>query len=353
VTAGVSALDEVTGSVRWTYSSIAAELPEYAGPTTQVFLARLVALSEQALVAIFEARTLDPDGRDPRCRRFALVVLDALGQPVAARRVEHPIFEVCTHPHPYGAAVDASGNLFLAFTSSQADNPASALSDTLLISYGPALQLRWSRWEPGLAGGELSVGGGWLFHERVATPLRASTGAPGGPLPSDFGLGVVSRELAIAAPAARTASLTAVDLASLMPRWRRTLGRGAWFTEAPLALATFTTRAGPRPVVLAFDSDGATRGVSATDVETGAEVFRCPLAISDTPGLVSVAPGGLVVGVPIVPPSGDVCWGCDPRYAERRVVFQWYDWPGLAAGAGRWNGQNGGGAHDHREVAVP
>lgn len=353
VAAGVSALDEATGNIVWTYGGIATDLPEYAGPTVQVFLARLMTVSDQELVALFESRTLNPDGTDPRCRHFALVVLDAQGHAVAARRVENPIFEVCTHPHPYGAAVDVNGNIYLAFTPSGQDNPATALEDTLLMSYSPVLQPRWVHPIAGLPGGELSVAGGWLFHERSGSAYGTADGLPGNALPVPFGLGVATRELVIAAPGDQTVRLEAFDGVTLKPTWQRQTNGVPWFTGAPLALATFETPSGKRPVVLTFDSDGLTRAVGATDVETGAELFRCPIAVPDTPGFVSPAAGGLAVGALEPSTMVDRCERCDPRFARSRMVFQWFEMPGLSPGTGRWTGLNGGVGHDHREDAVP
>lgn len=355
VNAGVSVIDEATGAIRWTYGGISLDLPEYAGPTVQVFLARLMAVSEQHLAALFESRTPNPDGTDPRCRRFALVVLDAQGQRVAARRVEHPIFDVCTHPHPYGAAVDAAGNLYVAFTPSGQDNPASALDDTILMSWSPVLQPRWVHRASGLEGGELAVAGGWLFHERTASAFSTATGAPSGGLAVPFGHGAATRDLVIPAPAALTVRLEAFDGVTLAARWQRQTNGVPWFTGAPVTLARLATARGPRPVVLAFDTDGLAHAVSGTDVETGAELFRCPLDLPEAPGLVSPTLGGLVVASEPVPvfAGADECLRCDPRFARTRMQFRWYPLPGLLPGEGRWPSLNGGVGHDHREDPVP
>ncbi|MEW5739061.1 MAG: hypothetical protein AB1938_09045 [Myxococcota bacterium] len=354
VNAGVSAIDEATGAVLWTYGSIAADLPEYAGPTTQVFLARLMAISEQQMVALFESRTLNPDGSDPRCRRFALVVLDAQGRAVAARRVEHPAFESCDHPHPYGAAVDVAGNLYLAFTPSGQDNPATALQDTLLMSWSSVLTPRWVHRASGLPGGELSVAGGWLFHERSAIAFSTATGAPGGALPVPFGQGVASRELLFPAPAPFTTRLEAFDGASLSSKWQRQTPGVPWYVGAPLALARLSTARGPRPVVLAFDFDGLSYSLEATDVETTAELFRCPLQLPEAPVVLSPTAGGLLVASDPRPLSGTgTCERCDPRYARTRLTFRTYPLPGLLPGEGRWPAVNGGVGHDHREDPVP
>ena len=349
----VSLIDD-TGAVAWTYTSISADLPEYAGPTVQVFLARLMALSDQQLVALFESRTPNPDGSDPRCRRFALVVLDAQGRAVTARRIEHPIFEVCTHPHPYGAAVDAAGNVYLAFTPSGGDNPARALSDTLLLSYSAVLQPRWVHQVTGLPGGELAVAGPWLLHERTASAFATSTGASSAAIAVPFLGGVATRDLLIPAPADGTIRLEAFAAANLATTWQRQTSGTPWFSGAPLALAQLSTPRGPRPVVLAFDFDGRTHAVGGTDVETGAELFHCPLPLAGPPVHVAPIAGALVLGSdPRGLGGGPACADCDPRYAETRVTFQWYPMPGLLPGVGRWVGTNGGPTHDHREEPVP
>lgn len=354
VNAGVSAIDEATGRIVWTYGSIAADLPEYAGPSVQVFLARLVALSEQQMAALFESRTLNPDGVDPRCRHFALVVLDAQGRRVASRRVEHPSFAICNHPHPYGAAVDVSGNLYLAFTPSGQDNPAMALSDTLLMSWSPVLTPRWVYRAAGLPGGELSVAGGWLFHEHSASAFSTSTGTPAGSLPVPFGLGVASRELLLPAPGPFTTRLEAFEGASLAAKWQRQTSGVPWYVGAPVALARLVTARGPRPVVLAFDFDGVTYSLAGVDLETTGELFRCPMQLPEAPVALSPVAGGLVVASDPRPLWGtDRCERCDPRYARTRLTFRWYPMGGLLPGEGRWPGVNGGVGHDHREDPVP
>jgi len=95
--------------------------------------------------------------------------------------------------------------------------------------------------------------------------------------------------------------------------------------------------------------------VSATDVETGAELFRCPMAVPGSPGFVSPSQGGLAVATQVQtgPPALDPCLSCDPRFARSRMVFQWFDMPGLSPGVGRWPAVNGGVGHDHREDGVP
>ncbi|MCC6336041.1 MAG: hypothetical protein IT380_18885 [Myxococcales bacterium] len=354
VAAGVSAVDEATGTIVWTYSGISADLPEYAGPTVQVFLARLMALSEQHLAALFESRTLNPDGTDPRCRQFALVVLDGQGRKVAARRVDHPSFFVCNHPHPYGAAVDVAGNVYLAFTPSGEDNPATALEDTLLMSWTSLLVPRWARSNPALPGGELAVAGGWLFHEHSAASFSTSTGMIAGALAVPFAQGVATRDLLIPAPGAFTTRLEAFDGASLSARWQRQTSGVPWYFGAPLALARLSTGRGPRPVVLAFDFDGRAYSLAATDVETTAELFRCPLEQPEAPAVLSPVEGGLLVASdPRALAGSSTCERCDPRYARTRLTFRYFPMNGLLPGEGRWPVPNGGVGHDHREDPVP
>jgi hypothetical protein len=216
------------------------------------------------------------------------------------------------------------------------------------------LQPRWVHRASGLPGGELSVAGPWLFHERSASAFAASTGGPSGAVAVPFGAGVATRDLLIPSPADGTIRLEAFDAANLSTKWQRQTTGVPWFSGAPVSLAQFATPRGPRPVVLAFDFDGVTHAVDATDVETGAELFRCPLAIPGPPVQVAPVNGALVLAVD---PQGlggaGACAVCDPRYAETRTTFQWIPMPGVSPGVGRWVGVNGGNGHDHREDAVP
>lgn len=351
--ADVSAIDPSTGRIAWTYSNLAADVPAFA-PPTQIFLARLAAISDTLLLALFESRTLAADGTDPRCRRFAMVVLDATGARVHARAVEDPIFFTCNHPHSYGVAVDAQRNIYLGFAPSDVDNPAAALNGTTLMSYSPTLQQRWLRFEPGVRGGELAVARGMLFHHGARQYWNAATGAPAGLLPINFGNGVIDRQRVIPAPRTGRSDLYAIDLQSGATAW--SVARGNLEIAAPLALAEWTTSGGPRTVVLSVTgTEDAGLMLESYDAVTGAPGFFCPLARGlPAPVQLEVGAGGVAAmgwPRPVVEPTE--CERCDPRFARTRNAFFWVPMKGIRPASAPWVGTWGGSGHDHREDDVP
>lgn len=358
VTAGVSLIDATTGTTEWTYSNVLADLRAFAGPTVQVFLGRLAVLSETQLLALFESRTLTTSGADPRCRRFGMVVIDQHGKAVTSAIIDHPIFDVCTHPHSYGVAVDADGAIYLAFSPSEADNPATALDGTAILSYSSTLALRWVTVEPQLTGGELAVGKGRLFHERSTRVWATATGQPVGSLPVPFGFGVVSTDVVLPSPAPGSTEASAIDLQSLALRWTQSLGGAA---GGPVQVGAFHTSFGERNVVLAFTGDADHRVLNATDLSTGLALFSCPIELPERP-VQSALTGASALGVgqftvmsgPVPAAAGwPECDFCDPRWARTRNTFRSFQLPGLRPAEVPWPGAWGGPGHDHQEDAVP
>lgn len=343
----VSAVDVTTGQTVWSYVDVARDVPEFVGPTVQFFTARLAVLSESELLALYESRTMTPEGADPRCRTFAMVVLDRAGQSRRSRFIDDPIFTVCDHPHSYGVAVDAQANIYLAFTPSQADNPARSLTGTTFFSYSPSLQLRWRAVVPGLGGGELTVADGLLFHERSATVYSAATGLAARGLPEPFGLGVVGEGVAVSqvpnwswlrrASTTTAAFPTALNLAGVTG-------------ETPLTLARWASPWGPREVVLVF-TEGAPRRLEAFELSTGAEAFRCPVALDALPVMTAVQAGsiGLLLGPEPLSASWPRCDDCDPRYARTRAGVATLPLPGVFPSQADWAGAWGDDGHSHRE----
>ncbi len=346
--APVSAVDSATGQIVWSYADAAAVIPQFVGSGVQFFTARLAVLSESELLVLYESRTLTPEGVDPRCRTFGLVVVDRQGQGLRSLFINDPIFSVCDHPHSYGVAVDAQSNIYLAFTPSGGDNPATSLTDTVIFSFTPSLQLRWRRFAPGLQGGELSVGDGLLFQERSPEVRQAQTGDVVAQLPQPFGLGVIGGGLALPAqPGAQL--LGTLSTTTHQPRWqRRLLGTPG---RSPLSLATWASPWGPREVALAFTLDGTQVWLEATELLTGAEAFSCPLALPELPAMTAVTPGGLavMVGTEPVSPSWPVCEDCDPKFARTRSRFASFPLPALAPSAAPWPGAWGNEGHSHHE----
>ncbi len=344
----VSALDLGTGQIVWTWSNTASLVPEFALAGVQFFTARLAVMNENELLALYESRTLMADGTDPRCRTFGMVVLDRQGQGLRGRFLTDPIFTTCDHPHSYGVAVDAQSNLYLAFTASDLDNPATSLTGTTLFSYSPALQLRWRAFAPGLKGGELAIADGLLFQEHSAEVRSTQTGAAVATLPGPFGLGVIGAGAAVSSqPGAR--ALTTLGTATQQPGWQRaltgTLGR------TPLTLASWQSPWGPREVALAFTTSGGQVLLEGTEVLTGAAAFSCAVALPEVPAMTAMTPGGLGVMVGAVPLSASwpACDDCDPKFARTRSAFGWLPLPGLGPSTSAWPGAWGDEGHSHHE----
>jgi hypothetical protein len=346
--APVSALDPTTGQTVWSYTGAAAAVPEFTGPTVQYFTARLAALNENELLALYESRTLTNEGVDPRCRTYAMVVLDRQGQGLRSLFINDPIFAVCDHPHSYGVAVDAQSNIYLAFTPSGADNPATSLDGTMIFSFTQSLQLRWRRYVPGLVGGELSVANRMLFQERSFEVRDTQTGNVVATLPAPFGLGVIGDFTAVSTQAG-TRLLTTLSTTNSQPRWQRTLT--GTLGRTPLTIATWASPWGPRDVALAFTSDGSQVRLEGTELITGAAAFSCPVSLPELPAMTAMTSGGLGVMVGTVPysPGWPVCDDCDPKYARTRSSFGWIPLPGLTPSNAAWSGAWGNEGHSHRE----
>ncbi len=342
----LTAIDAATGQLVWTYSGVPQDLPQFA-PPAEYFLARLAVLSENELLAMFESRTLSA-GIDSRCRYFGMVVLNRQGQALRSLYLNDPIFSVCDHPHSYGVAVDAQSNIYLGFTPSGADNPATSLTGTMLFSYTPSLQLRWRRYDMNLTGGELSVAEGLLFHERSPEVRQTQSGNVVAILPAPFGLGVVGASTAVSA---RVGSrfLETISTANTLPRWQRSLT--GELGRTPLTIATWTSAWGPRDVALAFTSDGVQVRIEATELLTGAAAFSCPVALPELPAMTAMTPGGIgvMLGTAPIGMGWPRCDDCDPRYARTRSSFGWIALPGLTPSAAPWSGAWGNEGHSHHE----
>ena len=344
----ITALDSVTGLQQWSYSNGRADVAEFALPRTEFFTGRLAVMNENELLVLYESRTFDEAGVDPRCRTYAMVVLDRRGQHLRSRFLDDPIFTTCNHPHSYGVAVDAQSNVYLAFSPSNADNPAISVPGTTIFSFSPSLQPRWRRHFPDLVGGELSVGTGLLFHEHSDEVLSTANGVTQTTLPVPFGLGVVGTGLAaLASPG--SATLRTLATSSLTPGWTRTL-TGAQ-SRAPLAIAAWASPWGPRDVALAFTQQGNSHRLEATELATGALAFECPVAIDEAPLMATLVPGGIAVMTGgHAPYMGNTrCDDCDPKYARTRNFFALLPLPGLTPSSSPWSGGWGNEGHTHHE----
>lgn len=343
--AAVSAIDPATGAPKWVYKDVLVDLPHLAGAGKHTFLARLVVLSATRLAAIFESRTVNANGSDTNCRSFSVVVLDRFGAMVSAWTISDPIFTPCNHPHSFGAAADAQGNLYLAFTPSVNTNPAEpAVDNTLFISFTEVGSQRWKGTVPSLPGGELAVANGILFHQHSIVGLSTIDGSVAGVLGAEFGHGVATRTTVIPGVGVGSQGFSGFQAGTLTPRWSQQFEVGN-FTSDVLRLASWSTPAGPREVVLGFVAGGPIRSLGAWDPETGEHLFYCQ--VNEDALLFEVGREGMALMSAYAPPQG--CPICDPRYAGTRNRFSWYDLPLLDRSTQPWSGTLGGPGHDHKE----
>ncbi|MFZ5440393.1 MAG: hypothetical protein ACOZQL_10310 [Myxococcota bacterium] len=341
-TAPVSALEPGSGQLVWSFTGAATVIPEFSGAETQYFTARLAALSENELLALYESRTLH-EGVDDRCRVFGLVVLDRHGQALRSRFLSDPIFQTCDHPHSYGVAVDARSNVYLAFTPSGVDNPATTLTGTTIFSFTAALQPRWRVHVPTLSGGELAVADGLLFQEQSREVRSTVDGAVVATLAAPFGLGVIGDGVAVGAGAA-----ISLDTTTLGSRWASDAGTAA---TAPLTLARWASPWGPREIALGFSTSSGQVLLEATEVQTGARAFSCPVQLPRAPAMTALTPEGLAVMYGTVPNAAGwpVCDTCDPKYARTKSGFALIPLRGVGLSMGGWSGAWADEGHSHRE----
>lgn len=340
--APVSALDPRTGQTVWTFAGAGALIPQFVGDSTDFFTARLAVMNENELLVLYESRTR-VDGMDTRCRVFGVVVLDRQGQPLRSRFLTDPIFQTCSHPHSYGVATDAQSNLYLAFSSSGGDNPATSLIGTTIFSFTPALQPRWRVFASSMQGGELSIGDGLLFQERSPEVRSTQTGAVVATLAAPFGLGVIGEGSAVSAG---PGGLGALDTSTRQARWQRALGGS--MGRAPLTVARWQSPWGPRDVALSFSSDGGAMQLDGTELLSGAAAFSCPVELRALPVMTAMLDGGVGVAIPWEPDATN-CEDCDPKYARTRNSFGVLPVPGLTPSKGAWSGAWGDEGHSHHE----
>jgi hypothetical protein len=342
----ISAIDPSTGQTVWTFGGAATRIAEFRGAGVEFFTARLAVLNENELLVLYESRTL-MNGVDARVRVFAMIVLDRQGQPLRSLFINDPIFARQNHPHSYGVAIDAQSNVYLAFAPSSIDNPATALPETTLFSWSPALQLRWRVVEPALLGGELATAGGLLFHEGESVIRSTQTGLAVGSISNGrFGGGVMGSGLAVTAEPMQR-SVIATETTGFTTRWSASVSGEV--KGAPLTLARWASPWGPREVVLAFVQNSAGEVVlDGIELDTGAAAFSCPTTLQQVPLMTAMAPEGLVVMTPFDSTS-DPCATCDPRFARTRNRFARLALPGLTPSDAPWSGTWGNEGHSHHE----
>ncbi|MFT3708211.1 MAG: hypothetical protein QM817_11210 [Archangium sp.] len=346
-TSPVSAIDPTTGTIVWSFTGVQQEIAEFNGPRVEFFTARLAVMNEQELLVLYESRTMTPEGRDPRCRVFAMVVLDRAGQAVASRFINDPIFGgTCNHQHSYGVAVDAQSNIYLGFTASSTDNPAATMTGTTIFSFSPSLQPRWRVHDASLAGGELAVANGLLFQENTNEVRSSMTGTTVATFASRFGGGIVGDGVAVQLDQ-QNRTVEAISTSGTHPvAWTYTL-RGQPERQ-PLFGAKWASPWGEREVALAITNDQGQVRLEGIELITGAKAFDCPLSVSEVPIAASVTQGGLGLMFGVTP-AADSCANCDPRYARTKNRFAFIPLPTLSPSDAPWPATWGNEGHTHHE----
>lgn len=356
-TGSVSLIDLASGETLWSFN-LASARPDFAALTqsSHLFMARVAVLGPDRLATIFEAYPANaPTTTETQCRIYFLVILNAGGQMVAASRIDDPALESCDHPHPFGVVADASGNLFMAFSSSAAGNaPLAATSPTRLFAYSRDGVLKWKRTE-NFVGGELATARGVLFPERSSTAYSTVTGAPlsiGGQTP--FGRPIATSSLFLPSPA--------VSLNEKSVRAYKFLG-GQAFTHTLATDEQFATgelrvvsyRSSPAWAAtlagLSFITKAGALQLHAFELETGKTLWSCPVNMPSAvtpPELFEVANGTLAAMEGAL-----TCGDCDPPFALSTASFHTWAVPGISVPTGvPWPGTFGGADHSHRETPV-
>lgn len=353
----VSALELATGNLLWTFD-IRTARPEYLDVVSTIFLARLVVQDSDRLAAIFEAYPKNvPGDSTTQCRRYFLAVINAAGQLVQAQPLIDPLFDTCNHPHPYGVAADALGNLFIAYSPTVSNQaPLVPADTTLLMSFSRDGVFRWKRLNTGMRGGELAVARGLLYPEYTTVVLDATSGQPLFSLPEDLGRAVVSKERLIPAPVAGNDTLRGYEAGISTLRWTSHLAAPWTFWGDQVRLASWATSKGPRTVALSWvvDSTGLTPAyaLQGIDVQDGALAFTCPVEVGDrtAPQLFEVGNGVLGMMNGALDGSGAPgCVKCDPPLAGSSGAFWSFPTSRLTQASEPWVGTFGGAGHDHRE----
>ncbi|AFE03222.1 hypothetical protein COCOR_00029 [Corallococcus coralloides DSM 2259] len=350
----VSLLDRVTGSPRWTFD-LAKARPDFTQGLTTVFMARLGVMQPDRLAALFEAYPAGTS-RDTLCRQYFLVVLDAFGRMVSAQALQDPLLSECNHPHPYGVASDAAGDLYVAFGPTQnVGAPLYPGAPTLLMAFSQDGVPRWRKTEA-FAAGELAIVNGILLNERSTQALRTQDGQAVGSqtFPRRLGRALATAAHVIPSPSEDPTvggwTLEGYALPNLTPSW--THGFQGW--PGPVApearLASWTTWPGqpPETVVVGTGMNAAGPVLFAVSAKDGSEVFQCPVPNADTPAqFLELGPDSVVMM-----DGADECGDCDPPFAYSRARFRRFPIPGLKPAEEPWPGTFGGPGHDHHEDPV-
>ncbi|MBL9036879.1 MAG: PQQ-binding-like beta-propeller repeat protein [Archangium sp.] len=356
----VTALDLATGATVWTFD-IRSVRPDFLAVTSQIFLARLVVQANDRLAALFEAYPAPPTGQtlSGQCRRYFLAVMNAQGGHITSMAIDDPVLEACNHPHPYGVAADAAGNLFIAFSPTESQQaPLRPGRPTLLLSFTRDGIFRWKVTDTSMVGGELAVARGLLYPENGDVVRLASTGQPAFAVPQPLGRIVVADSRFLPAPVAGQTSMRGYEAGQPMLSWTHQLPGQMRFWSDQLRLASWATSRGAQTVALTFTYD--LTGVEpytlhAIRVRDGSTAFSCPVAMTPrtAPQLFEISSGAMTVMEGALDEAGEPgCSKCDPPFAGSSAAFHTVPMPGITAAMEPWVGTFGGAGHDHREEVI-
>ena len=223
------------------------------------------------------------------------------------------------------------------------------------MSFSPKAELRWVK--ENVADGELSVANDHLFSRFSPYALKGISSA--NPVTyilnqrMNFGLGVVTTSGAVARSELGIVSST---FNGLLEWWSRPAAPTLWVSD--LHTASLSTPVGPRSLVVGLEEaptldaqTGPRVWLTGLDSKSGEQVFRCRLEDVSNVALFELGDTGMAVMSHTVSLGGgtDTCDDCDPRFAQTRNRFQWFDLPGLSARHGSWSGTNSDSAHSHHE----
>jgi hypothetical protein len=334
-TAEVSAVELSTGKTRWTYKSVTRDLPQFAGPSVDVFTARIFAQSQAELGVLFESRSIDESGAATRCRHFGIVILNALGERVRSAHIENPIFEVCNHPHPYSLAVDTTGDIYIAFSPSRNDNPATWLNESSVFALRRDLTQKWTRGE-GEFLGDLLPTSFQLCHGRNSFDSASGTiNSVSGPCSAPTHLRSLQATIGLMAVGVYINS-----------------SRKMFPFPVPVRLesyvATLATK-GKTEILLVSDREGILSGFDLhSDTERLTRLFECHVESPGPALMMSGAQGKWgFMSKPTFNPVPN-CSDCDPQFAQTQNIFWTLDLPLLSPSTSPWPERFGSSTHDHR-----
>lgn len=346
----VSLYNLTNDSPQWTFDLLRAR-PDFTSSASNVFMARLVALSDERLGALFEAWPASPSDapRSPTlCRRYFWVELDPGGGLISAGEIHDAALERCVHPHPFGVVADVAGRPYVGF--SPTDPPTSYVPllsspDLTVLALNDDGTTRW-RQTVDLPGGELAAANGLIVAETGAT-FSAESGALLD-LPK-FGRAVSTDALAVLAPDAGERALIALNPLDGGTAW--TAVATGVFASDELRLASWRTGNAfpPAEVVLALDAADGGIQLEAFRTTNGHVAWACPLD-----GWTRAIPSTFEVSSATLATMGGAggCGHCDPPYALSAGEFHRFALPGVETVTEPWIGTMGGPGHPHREQAA-